>query len=220
MLNGNGNENGTKINRSNQQKKKKKKNLPVQDTFSTRLFVFLRCCFARLQCRFVRLKRQTFQLHIIFMEELSYVLTKDFVSCVHFRFYSFNAAYFHLVTSISHVLTAAMKFSCFSSHEKSSFPQLFLFYPREYKHQKKKDTIFLFFLFSSVAFGLSYLLIEIFYIVVPVVRTDGRSVGRAVYVNVITKFSRMGRFTQLWGSARAWSSAINFSHQFYPPNIL
>ena len=44
--------------------------------------------------------------------------------------------------------------------------------------------------FSSVAFGLPYLLIELFYIVVSVLRTDGRS----VYGHVITKFSRMGRF--------------------------
>ena len=158
-------------------RKKKEKNLPVQETFSTRLFVFLRCCFARLQCRFVRLKRQTFQLHIIFMEELSYVLTKDFVSCVHFRFYSFNAAYFHLVTSISHVLTAAMKFSCFSSHEKSSFPQLFLCYPREYKHQKKRHDFLVFSLFFRCI-----------WVVIPVDRdilyccacgADGRSVGRS-----------------------------------------
>ena len=33
--------------------------------------------------------------------------------------------------------------------------------------------------FSSVAFGLSYVLIELFYIGVPVVRMNGRSVGRA-----------------------------------------
>ena len=137
MLNGNGNENAIKINRSNQQKKKKRRKIcPCRTLSQHAFFVFLRCCFARLQCRFVRLKRQTFQLHIIFMEELSYVLTKDFVSCVHFRFYSFTAAYFHLAASISHVLTTVMKFSCFSSHEKSSFSQLFLCYPREYKHQK------------------------------------------------------------------------------------
>ena len=44
----------------------------------------------------------------------------------------------------------------------------------------------------------------------PVVRMDGRAVGRsgggAVYGHVITKFSRMGRYTQLWflwGYARA-----------------
>ena len=34
----------------------------------------------------------------------------------------------------------------------------------------------------------------------PVVRTDGR---RSVYGHVITKFSGMGRFAKLWGSAHA-----------------
>ena len=33
-----------------------------------------------------------------------------------------------------------------------------------------------------VAFGLPYLLIELFYIVIPVVRTDGRAVRRSVGV--------------------------------------
>ena len=42
------------------------------------------------------------------------------------------------------------------------------------------------------AFGLQYLLIELFYIGMPVVRTNGRVGGRSVYVHVITKFSRMG----------------------------
>ena len=48
------------------------------------------------------------------MEELSYVLTKDFVSCVHVRFYFFTAAYFHLAASICHFLTTAIKVSYFS----------------------------------------------------------------------------------------------------------
>ena len=43
--------------------------------------------------------------------------TKDFVSCVHFRCYFFTAAHFHLAASISHFLTAVMKFSCFSSNK-------------------------------------------------------------------------------------------------------
>ena len=57
------------------------------------------------------------------MEELSYVITKDFVSCVHVPFYFFTAAHFHLAVrsllaaSISHVSTTAMKCSCFSSNE-------------------------------------------------------------------------------------------------------
>ena len=46
-------------------------------------FVFLRPFFALLQYCFVQLKRQTSSLHIVFMGELSYVLTKDFVSFVH-----------------------------------------------------------------------------------------------------------------------------------------
>ena len=46
--------------------------------------------------------------------------------------------------------------------------------------------------FLSVAFGLPYLLIELFVIGMPVVRTDGRAGGRSVDGHVITKFSRMG----------------------------
>ena len=51
------------------------------------------------------------------MEELSYGFTKDFVTCVHVRFYFFPAAHFHLAANMSHFFTAAMKFSCFSSNE-------------------------------------------------------------------------------------------------------
>ena len=44
-----------------------------------------------------------------------------------------------------------------------------------------------------VAFRLPYLLIEFFYIGLPVVRTDSLAVGsgRSMYGHVITKFSRM-----------------------------
>ena len=73
------------------------------------------------------------------------------------------------------------------------------------KNNVEKDTtLLLFFLSKSpgghvisfqikpwVAFGLPYLLIELFYIGMSVVRTDGLSVGRSVYGHVITKFSRM-----------------------------
>ena len=44
-----------------------------------------------------------------------------------------------------------------------------------------------------VAVGLPYLLIQLFYIGIPVVRTDGRSLAGSVYGHVITKFSGMGR---------------------------
>ena len=121
------------------------------------------------------------------MEELSYVLVKDFVSCVHVCFYFFNAAHFHLAAGISHFLTAAVKFSCFSSSEicvPSSFSVIHV--GVNIKNNFKKDTTLFFFSlkvraamrFSSVAFGLPYLLIELFYIGVPVVRTDGRSLGQ------------------------------------------
>ena len=78
-------------------------------------FLFFPCrCFARLQRCFVRLKRQTSELHIIFMKELSYVLTKYFVSCVHVRFYFSLPLIFTLrAASISHFLTAALNFSVF-----------------------------------------------------------------------------------------------------------
>ena len=58
-----------------------------------------------------------------------------------------------------------------------------------------------------VAFGFPYLLIELFYIGMPVVRTN---VGRSVYGHENSKFSRMGRlphFLSYGASRRAWSSA-------------
>ena len=126
MLNGNDNENGFKTNTSNQQKNKshvqrsfssnqQKENLHVQHNFLS----FPCRCFAPLQRCFVRLKRQTSQLHIIFMEELSYVLTQYFVSCVRVRFYFLVPLISTLLAaSISHFLTTAIKFSCFSSGRK------------------------------------------------------------------------------------------------------
>ena len=74
---------------------------------------------------------------------------------------------------------------------------------------EKDETKLLFFLSKSpgghsisfqikprVAFRLPYLLIDLFFIGIPVLRTDsrafGRSGGRPVYGHVITKFSRMG----------------------------
>ena len=104
------------------------------------------------------------------MEELSRVLAEAFVSCVHVRFYFFTAAHFHLAANISHYLTAAMKFSCFSSNEirlPSSFSVIHV--SLNIKNNVEKDTTLLLFFFSlkvrvamrfsSVAFGLPYLLI-------------------------------------------------------------
>ena len=74
------------------------------------------------------------------------------------------------------------------------------------KNNVEKDTTLLLFCLSKspgghaisfqikpwVAFGLPYLLIELFYIGMPVERTDGRAFERSVYGHVVTKFSRMG----------------------------
>ena len=129
MLKGDNNENGFMTNRSNQQKNK----LHVQHTFCSNQqkanlhvqhpFLSFPCrCFARLQRCFVRLKRQTSQLHIIFMEELSYVLTQYFVSCVHVRFYfSLPLIFTLLAASISHFLTAAWNLQVFLSSKFVSF---------------------------------------------------------------------------------------------------
>ena len=81
------------------------------------------------------------------------------------------------------------------------------------KNNAEKDTtLLLFFLSKSpgshvisfqikpwVAIGLPYLLIELLYTGMNVVRTDGRSLTCSVYGHVITKFSQMGRLPHfLW----------------------
>ena len=155
MLNRDDNENGFKTNRSNQEKKNctystlfllisKKKTLHVQHAFC----LFLRC-FAQPQRCFVGLKCQTSQLHIIFMEELSYVLTQYFVSCV-LRFYISLALIFTLLAaSISHCLTAALYFHVF-------LPTKFVFFVFNHSLQlflsnnvEKDTTLLLFFLSKS-----------------------------------------------------------------------
>ena len=81
------------------------------------------------------------------MEELSHVLTKDFVSCVHVRCCSFTAAHFHLAAGISHFLTAAMKsVSCFSFNKirlPSSFSVIHV--SVNIKNNVEKGTTLLFF---------------------------------------------------------------------------
>ena len=126
--------------------KKKKKQICTCST----LFVFLCSCFAQLQRCFVGLKRQTSQLHIIFVEELSYVLTQYFVSCVHVRFYfSLPLIFTLLAASISHCLTAALNFHVFLPTKFVSFVfnhslQLFLS-----NNVEKDTTLLLFFLSKS-----------------------------------------------------------------------
>ena len=152
MVNGEGNENDIKISRSNQQKNK----LHVQHTFfsnqqknkfarAARFLSFF--AVAQLQSCFVGLKRQTSQLHVIFMEELSYVLTQYSVSSVHVGFYfSLPLIFTLLAASISHCLTSALNFHVFLPTKFVSFVfnhslQLFL-----WNNGEKNTTLLLSFL--------------------------------------------------------------------------
>ena len=132
------------------------------------------------------------------------MLTKDFVSCVHVRYYFFTAADFHLATSISHFLNAAMKFSCFFSNE-IRLPNSFsvMYEGVNINNSVEKDTTLLAFFLSKSPGGHAVFFLCI-WVAIPVHRVifywcacgaEGRSVARAVYGHVITKFSRMGRFT-------------------------
>ena len=116
------------------------------------------------------------------MEELSYVFTQYFVSCVHVRCYSSPPLIFTLLAvSISHFLTAAMFFSLrtssplFSITCSSSFSVIHV--SVKIKNDAEKDTTLLFFLSKSPGghvktlscIWVPYLLIELFYIGMPVV---------------------------------------------------
>ena len=132
------------------------------------------------------------------MEELSCVLTQYFVSCVHVRLYFSLPLIFTCwplaFLIFSPPLWISMFFflwnssPLFSITRSSSFSVIS--YPRfvNIKNDAEKDTtLLLLFLSKSpgdhvisfqikpwVAFGLPYLLIELFYVGMPVVRTDGR----------------------------------------------
>ena len=93
----------------------------------------------------------------------------------------------------------------FSSTHSNSFSVIHVSVNIKSNIEKDTTLLLLFFLSKSpgghaisfqikpwIAFGLPYLLIELFHIGIPVVRTDGRVGGRSVYGHVITKFSRMG----------------------------
>ena len=126
------------------------------------------------------------------MEEVWYVFTQYFVSCVHVRFYFPPPLIFTLLAaSISHFLTAAIFFSLRNSSSlfsvTRSSPFSVVYVSVNIKNNAEKDTTLLLFFFflkvraamlkPCVAFGLPYLLIELFYIGMPVVRKDGRSLG-------------------------------------------
>ena len=126
------------------------------------------------------------------------MLTKNFVPWVHVRFYFFTPlGDFHLLAaSISHFLTAAMKFPCVSSNEIRllCFESLFFCNPQitegvNIKNNVEKDTTFLFFFLSlKVQMAMRFpskqnLELHLGAIPddwVPVVRTDGQSGRRTV----------------------------------------
>ena len=120
------------------------------------------------------------------------LFTQYFVSCVHVRCYFSPPLIFTLLaTSISHFLTRRHVFlpknssPLFSITRSSSFSVIQV--SVKIKNNAEKDTTLLLFFLSKVraamlkpwvAFGLPHLLIELFYIGVPVVGTDGRSLSR------------------------------------------
>ena len=107
------------------------------------------------------------------MEKLSYVITKDFVSCVHVRFYFFTAAHFHLAASISHFLTDAMFFfqrnssPLFSITRSSSFSVIHV--GVNIKNNVKKDTtLLLLFFFLSKPPGGRAIFFRCIWVAIPV----------------------------------------------------
>ena len=143
------------------------------------------------------------------MEELSNVLTQYFASYVHVHCRSFSPCWplafliFSPPLWISTFFFLRNSSPLFLVTRYSSFSVIHV--SVNIKNNDEKDTNLLLFFLSKipggheisfqikpwVAFGLPYLLIELFYIGMPVVRTDGWR--RSVYGHVITKFSRMGR---------------------------
>ena len=108
MLNGDGSEKTSRsIDLIN-----KKTNLHVQHAFCLFLPLF---CTTTMQ--FCTTKTSNFLVTHFFYGEIVVCDYQRFGSRVHVLFYFFTAAHFHLAASISHFLTAAMEFSCFSSNE-------------------------------------------------------------------------------------------------------
>ena len=154
------------------------------------------------------------------MEKLSYVLTQYFVYSVHVRFYfhcrSFSPCWPLAFLIFSPPLWIFMVFLLRNSSplvsvtRSSSFS--FIHVSVNIKNNAKKDTTLLLSFLSKipgshviscqikpwVAFGLpvgwllGYLLIELFYIGMPVVRTVARSLALSVHRHVITKFYSHG----------------------------
>ena len=152
------------------------------------------------------------------MEELSYVLTQYFVSCVHVRFYfSLPHIFTLLATSISHCLTAALNFHFFlptkfvSITRSSSFSVIHV--SVNIKNNVEKDTtLLLFFLCKSpgghaISFRCIWVAIPVDWIIWHwyACGADGRSGRQAVGVRSrdyqIFSDGKFTIFFYLWCSA-------------------
>ena len=139
------------------------------------------------------------------------------------HFFLLSQIFTLVAASISHFLTAATNFSCCSSNKKCLLcflsprcSSLSIFFLDNTDIETVSAFRFrLYWLFSWLCFTrrgwqcdsrrLRYLVIELFYIGMPVVRSGGRSVGRTV--------TWLPKFITGLDYARARSSAINWSHQ-------
>ena len=163
------------------------------------------------------------------------ILTQYFVSCVHVRFYfSLPIIFTLLAAGISHCLTAALIFMFFflqnsslpfSITRSSSFSVIQV--SVNIKNNVEKDTTLLFFLSKRpgghaisfqikpwVAFGLPYLLIELFYIGMPVVRTESRS----VYGHMITKLLTHGALLRALRAPELRKKRVTQKYRNHPQN--
>ena len=140
MLNGGGNEDGNKINKSNYQ----------NNTFGTFSFVVILHDYNAVVLHDeVKLSSYT----LFFCEgDCRDVLTKNFVVCIPVCFYFFTAGHFHpagrflLAASISYFRTTAVNFYCFSSPEIrllcfKSLALAFLGYPRKCRYTKNGNNV-------------------------------------------------------------------------------
>ena len=95
------------------------------------------------------------------MEELSYVLTKDFVSCVHVNFYFFTSAHFHLAARYEMFKFFFQRNSSplFSITRSSSFSVIHV--SVNIKNNVEKDTTLLFFSLSKSLGDLSCIWVAI-----------------------------------------------------------
>ena len=156
------------------------------------------------------------------MEELSYLPNIFLFLCSRSPLF-FTAAHFHLARRsplwIS-IFFLPTKFVSFVFKTRSSSFSIIHVSGNIKNNAEKETTLLLFFLSKSpgghvisfqikpgVVCGLPYLMIELFYVGMPVVRTDGRSLG--VRSRDYQHFFSYGAPPTRGASRRAWSSTKN-----------